>query len=633
MLLARSLVLSAVLAFATSAVARAQGPAYPAQPPAKGALYADGQSGRYLLGGTWLYRADRADVGQAQSWWADVAATDGWSTTTVPNAYNAGDLSSSSMAGYVGWYRKDFTLPSGAFPSYVHAGQQHWIVRFESVDYRATVWLNGRRLGGHVGEALPFELDLTGLRPGVNRLIVRVDNRRTQSDLPPGPGGLWWNYGGLLREVYLRAVASVDLEQVLVRPQLPCPTCAATVQEQVLVRNLTAARQPVQLSGLYGSAPLKFGSSTIAPHGTWTAQAAVTLAHPRLWSPGQPTLYRATLSLSGPSGKPLGSYVTYSGVRSIAVTAGGRLALNGRLLNLRGVAMHEQTLATGAALDQPALARLMSWVRELGATVIRVHYPFNPQILEMADRYGILVWSEIPVYQLQSTYLSDPDTLALAHQMLRDNILNNQNHPSVLLWSIGNELPTPPTAAEASYIAGAAALAHQLDPSRPVGMAISDWPGVACQSAYGPLDVIGFNDYFGWFDAGGGTTDDRDALGPFLDSFRACYPGKALFVSEFGFEANRHGPVDERGTYEFQANSIAYHLGVFASKPWLTGAIYWTLQDFAAAPNWGGGDPFPNPPFVQKGLVDSFGNLKPSYSLVSSIYHATKQLGPAVRRR
>jgi beta-glucuronidase len=143
--------------------------------------------------------------------------------------------------------------------------------------------------------------------------------------------------------------------------------------------------------------------------------------------------------------------------------------------------------------------------------------------------------------------------------------------------------------------------------------------------------VIGFNDYFGWFDAGGGGTDDRDALGPFLDSLRACYPTKAIMVTEFGFEANRHGPVDERGTYEFQANAAAYHLGVFATKSWLSGAIYFALQDFAARPGWGGGDPWPDPPWVQKGLVDPAGNLKPAFATLSSIFHATTQLAPLRR--
>jgi hypothetical protein len=197
------------------------------------------------------------------------------------------------------------------------------------------------------------------------------------------------------------------------------------------------------------------------------------------------------------------------------------------------------------------------------------------------------------------------------------------------LWSIGNELPTPPTSAEASYIAGAAALARKLDPTRPVGMAITDWPGIPCQPAYAPLDVVGFNDYFGWYSAGGGATDDRDALGPFLDTFRACYPTKALFVTEFGFEANRDGPVEERGTYAFQSNSAAYHLDVFASKPWLSGAMYFGLQDFAVSPGWTGGNPLPDPPFNQKGLVDLAGNLKPAFAVVQGIYKATVQIAPA----
>jgi beta-glucuronidase len=625
-----ALVSLAVLAV-TPSLARAQTPSYSASPPTPGALYRDGQTGRYLLGGAWLYRADPADVGLTQQWWQPAGSTVGWSPVAVPNAYNAGDLSSASMTGSVGWYRRDFTLPSGAFATGVPASQRHWIVRFESVNYRASVWLNGRLLGTHVGAYLPFELDLTGLHAGVNRLIVRVDDRRAGGDLPPGPGGGWWNFGGLLREVYLRAVQSVDISQAIVTPVLPCPTCAATIDEQVNLRNVTGAVQQVQLAGRYGTVPLDFGAATIAPHSTRTVTATAVIAHPQLWSTQRPYLYRASLTLSGSQGQLLGGYVDYSGVRSITVTPGGRLELNGRFLNLRGAFIHEQNELTGAALSPAEMASLVGWERSLGATVIRSHYPLNPEIEEMADRDGLLIWSEVPVYQVADQYMGQPGWLARAHSFLQQNILTNENHPSILLWSIANELPTPPTANEARYISTAAALAHTLDPTRPVGMAISDWPGVPCQQAYAPLDVIGFNDYFGWFDAGGGGTDDRDALGPFLDSLRACYPTKAIMVTEFGFEANRHGPVEERGTYEFQADAAAYHLGVFATKPWLSGAIYFALQDFAARPGWGGGDPWPNPPWVQKGLVDPAGNLKPAFATVSSIFHATTQLAPLRR--
>jgi beta-glucuronidase len=599
---------SILVALGVSDVAHAQGPT----PPTKGALYRDGQTDRYLLGGTWLYQADLGDVGVSQGW-ENSPSTSGWTPVTVPNAYNAGQFTSVSMTGYVGWYRRDFTLPKGAFPKYVPKTARHWIVNFQSVNYRATVWLNGREIGSHTGAYLPFEFDLTGLRTGVNRLVVRVDNRRTAADFPPGPGGQWWNYGGLLEEVYLRAVARADISQVQVRPVLPCPGCASTIDEQALIRNLTGAPQAVRLRGRYGRVPLDFGSATIAPHATWTATATARIAHPRLWAPGHPTLYRATLTLSDHQGRSLGGYVDYSGIRSITVS-GGRLLLNGRLLNLRGFNVHQ----------------LIDHARALGADALRAHYPLTPALQEMADQYGMLVWSEIPVYQVKNPYLSQPGVQARALALLKANILANENHPSVMVWSIGNELPTPVTAAEASFIATAAALSHQLDPTRPVALAAGNWPGVACQPAYAALDVIGFNDYFGWFDAGDGATADRQALSPFLDGFRACYPTKALIVTEFGFDGNRVGPIEEYGTYAFQSDAISYHLGVFATKSWLSGAMYFALQNYAAYPGYAGGDPLSVPPFNEKGVIDFQGNSKPSASVISSIYHSTVQVA---RRR
>jgi beta-glucuronidase len=624
-----SLGLALVLAGgALAGAARAQGPAYPPRAPTARALYADGQTGRYLLGGTWLYRADHGNAGLGAGWWHDSVATDGWSPVTVPNSYNAGDLSHESMFGYVGWYRRDFTLPAGAFAPYVAASDRRWIIRFESVNYRATVWLNGRQIGTHAGAYEPFEFALTGLRPGVNRLIVRVDDRRGGGDLPPGRSGGWWNFGGIQREVYLRTVQRVDLQQVQVRPVLPCATCSAQIQEQAVVRNLSSSAQVVRLTGRYGTARINFGTATIGPNRSWVARAAIPFNHPRLWSPDHPNLYRATLTLTDGQRRRLGGYVTESGIRSIAVV-GGRLTLNGRLLDLRGMNLHEQDVVEGAALDPAHLARLVQWARELGATVIRSHYPLNPEIEELADRYGILIWSEIPVYQVKSDYLGEPGWLSRAEGMLRTDILTNQNHPSVMVWSIANELATPVNGPEAHYISVATALAHKLDPTRPVGDAILDWPGVPCQKAYAPLDVIGLNEYFGWFDSGIGASEDRDVLSPFLDAMHACYPTKAIMVTEFGFDASRDGPVEERGTYEFQANTAAFHLAVFASKPWLSGAIWFALQDFAAKPGWTGGDPRGNPPYVQKGMFDIYGNMKPGFALLSQLYHATQQIAPA----
>src|SRR5262249_5448190 len=149
----------------------------------------------------------------------------------------------------------------------------------------------------------------------------------------------------------------------------------ATIREQVAVRNVTGARQKVSLRGTYGPARLNFGSATIAPHATWTARAMGHVPHPSLWAPGHPKLYAGTLALSDSKGRHLGGYFTWSGIRTVTVTPDGRLELNGRLLNLRGVNLHEQTLSGGAALTVAQTAQEVSWAQQLGATIIRAHYP------------------------------------------------------------------------------------------------------------------------------------------------------------------------------------------------------------------------------------------------------------------
>ena len=244
------------------------------------------------------------------------------------------------------------------------------------------------------------------------------------------------------------------MSPVVVRPILPCPTCAATIQEQVSVRNVTGRPQTVSLQGAYGAARLNFGGRTIAPAGPgWRTRRS--RSRPRTCGrPATPYLYGATITASDQNGRALETYATQSGIRSVTVTPTGQLLLNGRALNLRGFSIHEQNLQTGAALDPAQLAALVNWDRELGGGIIRAHYPLNPQIEEMADRDGILLWSEVPVYQVATTFLTRPGWLTSAHAFLRQNILTNQNHPSVLLWSIGNELATPPNDAEARYIAG-----------------------------------------------------------------------------------------------------------------------------------------------------------------------------------
>ena len=606
----------ALLAIAPSALA---------DTPTKTTLYDDGPTGRYLVGGDWLFRLDAADRGVRQHWQRQTTPT-GWSAVKVPSAWNVGDDSPASMAGSVGWYRKDFTLPEAS-------RTLDWAIRFESVNYRTEAWLNGKPLGTHAGAYLPFTLQIRrGLkRRGVNHLVVRVDSRRRSSDFPPAgktatglPTGGWWNYGGIVREVYLVREQRAAIDSVVVRPTIRCRACTARVALAATVRSTGGRPQRVSVSGVFAGKRLKLGSGTVGAKPRQFS-GSLRFAHPHLWSPSDPHLYPAALEVRS-GGKLVARWTVHSGVRSI-IARRGNLYLNFEPVHLRGVGIHEDTKTQGFAVDNPFRQWLVDRTKELGATVLRTHYPMSPYLMELADREGLLVWSEIPVYAVKTPVLARRSVRERAVRLLRDNIAANQNHPSVFVWSIANELSSKPGPTQGAYIKEAADLVHRMDPSRPVAQVMAANPTGHCEPEYKPLDVMGFNEYFGWYPGVAGTSFDRRNLSPYLDHLHACYGDKPLLITEFGAEANRDGPVEEKGTYAFQQDFANFHLGVFATKPWLAGAIYFTLNEFRVRPDWEGGNPRPSSPVHQKALINYDGVPKPAFADVQRWFAGTRQFG------
>jgi beta-glucuronidase len=638
----RSPLLVLLLALAlpgTAAVAASPGgvaPAVATVPKGKPPAF-EGQDGRRAIDGPWLVRLDPADTGLTERLFAQHTA-DGWTAATVPSAWNAGDDSDASFTGSVAWYRKDFRLPS-------RDRALRWIARFESVNFHATVWLNGRKLGEHVGGYLPFELDLAGARArGVNRLVVRVDNRRPIADLSGAPGeqpippGGWWNYGGMLREVVLRAVDRVEIATVQIEPQLRCRRCPATVVVRATVRNVTGSAQRVALAGRFGTLPLDLGAQTLAPRADATFTGALLVRRPKLWSPKAPNLYEVRLAASVARDRRaperVAGYRLRTGIRSLRVSRTGQLVLNGDVVRFAGVAMHEDSLTRGAALDSATRTRVIELVQASGATLLRTHYPLHPHFQDLADREGVLIWSEIPAtYQLPEEDLGRGAFRGLAAQQLREDVVANRNHPSVVVWSVGNEMASVVGRNQAAYLREAAALVRSLDPTRLVGLAFAGHPETPCQPAYRVLDVIGMNDYFGWYTGFGGNIADRDELSPYLDALRRCYPRKALAVTEFGAEANREGPLEEKGTYAFQEDFIRHHLETFATKPWLSGSVYWALQEFRVRPYWGGGNPWGTPPYHTKGVVRLDWTTKPGWAALRAGHRKLRQYVPLARSR
>lgn len=631
-----------------------QTPTTPTPPPQQGGfpadgetpqqktLYKDGQAGRYLLSGRWYRRMDPLDQGLAL-FFQNQVTLDSWDPIDgVPNVWNGDDESVESFNGTVAWYRYDFKVPKSD-------DKATWRFRFESANQRATVFLNGERIGGHDGPYVPFEVPAAKiLRSHVNRLVVRVDNRRDAYDIPSGGNrgagrfrGGWWNYGGLNREVYLRRVDGVDLQDLTARPQLDCRHCKAIVHLTGDIRNDGTHTRQARVRFRFGGQQVESGMVTMKPGQNGQVGQQVKIDHPKLWEPGDPNLYQVKGSVIWSQGKPkkdknkrekkpqehLGNiYNTHVGIRSLKVDKEGNLLLNGLKVHAFGAAMHEDDKQTGSALSSADRKRNFELLQQLHATITRVHYPLHPQTLEMADRAGMLVWDEVPFYVVPDKSLKRDTVRQKGLNYLTTTIDRDKNHPSVFAYSVSNELSEVQTPGQRRYLQDAAKLVHDQDPSRMAAVAVTGFPTTPRDPVFDHFDVIGLNCYYGWYNGPLNSTASRSALGPFLDQEHAFYPHTALFVTEFGAEANRSGPSTEKGTEQFQASWVRSTIKTLESKTYLNGAIAWALRDFRVRPNWDGGNPKPTPPVNYKGLVTQNGRQKAAFGEAAKRYAKIKPL-------
>lgn len=592
-------------------------------PPERRTLIRDGQKGRLLLGGAWYFRLDDAREGAARGF-ARQRSLRGWQRVSVPHNWNARDTTLNRSSH--GWYRRELVLPRGPKKRRVL-----WVARFEGVSHHATVYLNGREIARHSGGYTPFEVDLRGLRPGRNRLVVRASTMRGNTDLTHwrparfngfGTGG-WWNFGGMSREVYVRPVRSVDVERVSVLPRMRCTRCPARVEVRTLVRNTGRRARRVALSLRLGKKVVLRGTAKVGGRGRRELLSRFTIRRPKRWRLRRGGMYglEVTAAVAGARS----TYSTAFGVRKIQRLADGRVLLNGKAMQLHGASIHEDDGAVGAAWGPAQRRSVLRRLDELGATVVRAHYPLHPAMLEALDRRGVLVWSQAPVYQVPEANLLLPQVRRNAVNANREMVLRDRNHPSIFAWSMANELPDAVGSGQATFIGAAEREIRRLDPTRLVAIDRATRSGGSeGHPAVRSLDALGVNEYFGWYDSaipGLPETTDAD-LGPQLDRLRAAYPGLGLFVTEFGAEANRVGPESEKGTLDFQRRWMRDHLAIHESRSFVNGSIVWALKDFRVHPTWGGGNPAPNPPWNNKGLLDESGEPKPAFWEMRLLFRA-----------
>jgi beta-galactosidase len=548
-----------------------------------------------------------------------------WRRARVPSVFDTRALPS-LYPGTVRRYR--VTFPGPPTPSGFS-----WLIRFDEVRRNAAVYLNGRRIGRSVDPYTPFTVPARGLRPGrANELVVLVDGRKN-----PKMPEAWWNWNGIVRPVTLLPAGPAHIADLGTMSKVRCRGPARGCRADLLLdgmlerRGVTLVKPAleVQLRAPGGRTTEHTFRLPAQRAKSRRVQLAMPVPAPELWSPDDPQLYSAAFTLRE-GGRVVQRERRRIGLRSVEVKH-AHLYLNNRRIQFRGASIHEDMPGSGAALTSADMDRIVADLKDLGANITRAHYLMNDRLLSRFDRAGIMVWSQAPIWQRDSgaRLLRLPNERRRALITVRKTVTAARNHPSVLTHSVANELSFTPDKKPATrkFLVAAQAEAHAADPTLPISLDIKGRPGYAEQFTYHPFDMIGLNQYFGWYR----WVDDFSLLEPYLYELRDLYPAKAIVMTEWGAEGRPEladAPPDLKGGYPFQTFHAQRTIDVIDRSPVLSGAIYWTLREFEINPGWQGGAGRRAPQYEpntrhQKGLISYEGEKKPVYYLLRDRFRAT----------
>jgi beta-glucuronidase len=522
-------------------------------------------------------------------------------TLKVPGDWNTQDPTLFRFEGVV-WYQRDFDFqPKPDTRTFLHIG---------AANYRGFVWVNQKRICDHEGGFTPFDCEVTAaLHPGSNFVVIAVDSTRHVDDIP-SVNYDWFDYGGLTRDVSLVTVPMRFIDDYDVHLQHGAafaPNAADTLTGYIHVEGAGAGTS-VTLRVPEAGIDARLQTDSLG-------RAAFELKATRLelWSPQSPKLYKVELS-SGAD-----RLTDDIGFRDIRVD-GTRILLNGKPVFLYGANVHaEAPYRTGRVCTDQDVQNIFAFLKDLHANFARLaHYPHDERMERMADRQGVMLWSEIPLWQRIS--FDKPEVYFKADAMLHEMIRRDRNKASVIFWSVSNETGNFP--ARTTFLTNLVNEARELDSTRLITSALNSAHGSGDTMTLDDplanvLDVVGVNEYIGWY-----SKRPEEA-----DFIKWVLPQKPILISEFGAEAKYgdHGGKDMRWSEENQVSVLEHQLVMLGKIPQVRGLVPWILMDFRSP---GRNIPVLQDGFNRKGLISEKGEKKQSFIYLQKIYE-NKSFGNA----
>ncbi len=579
-----------------------------------------------LLNDSWSYLEQAADYERLSS----IASTK-WQTTNLPHSWNALDATDNNP-GYrrdASWYRKIIHIPQSS---------KRWLLYFEGVNISSKVYVNGKAAGGHIGGYVGFDVDITEyvIAGKDNEILVWVDNSLNPNIIPSQKSD-FFIYGGITRDVWLQAIPPVAIGQVQISTT-DVSLAKANTEAKLQIQNKTSLSKIIKLSlQLFDPQGIVALTSEMnvktQPGNNELTLAFPELSNPQLWSPADPKLYRVRVEISGEG--VMDEVEERMGYRWFQFKEHGPFLLNGERLLLRGTHRHEDWAGLGNALPNSLHRKDMEMIKEMGANFVRLaHYPQDPEIYRACDELGLLVWDELPWCR---GGMGGEEWKSNTERLFREQIAQNYNHPSIIFWSLGNELYWQPDFEGGGdidrlkkYVSHLNELAHELDPYRLTTMR-KFYDGAEITDVFSPSIWAGwysgvyktfqtaiekanqkYNHFF-HMEYGGSSHVGRHSENPIT--------GEGFVKSdEWDEKPNMINvkKVSDSGDWSesYIVDLFDWHLRVSESTDWLTGNAQWAFKDFGTPLRPENAIPFIN----QKGLVDREGNPKDAYYVFKSYW-------------